>query len=83
MNFENHKKLEYAGYAFYVPDSVIGLCTQKILYNEQKGFMSMNLYTLTGMADFVVEKNGNTLVKCRYNLEEILDKALLKNNEET
>lgn len=69
MELKNYVKFKLCNHTFYVQANIIEMV------GGVEAFMAKSNYEQVRLSDFVVNED-NTLIKCRYMLEDLLDATL-------
>lgn len=74
MTLTHYRRIEAFNHMYYVNDRLIDKATNPTAYDGRPSHMHYLQF-----ADFAVNLNTNTLVKCRYPLVDLLDAYLINN----
>jgi hypothetical protein len=77
MRGSNMQKIKFGKNVYYYDERVVGKVFQDALYTVEAG--SKPNMSLMQYANIVVDTHSNTVLKCRYSIEELVD-SYVKHN---
>lgn len=77
MRGSNMQKIKFGKNIYYYDDRVVGKVFQDVMYTIESG--SKPNMSLMQYANIVVDSHLNTVLKCRYSIEELID-SYVKHN---
>jgi hypothetical protein len=69
----NYVKIKADGIVYWIRDTTVGIAVAHA--TQHSITMTMSTMILTQYADFVVDSNTNKILKCRSNIEEMVDNS--------